>query len=410
MLFLLDRRGGLHPLPHEPGDSVAATLLRHGVPPTSVIVYRNTDDSIVADHGRLDPDALYTARLIEGYDLVSIRELYGPELAGDSALDPAAEVFLKRRLSVAGDGGLTMERHELDPAATAEHVEETVFSTISTFGLLDGDVDVVLGLSGGVDSGSLLMLLSRYRDQVGSGSQINIQAATFQDFDSRYSEAFGYAARIAERFGVEHHLVEADVAEQVFHLTRPIAQILLLMMEGEDAHEAMYVDHHTTRRVLEHFATSRGARTVALGLHTTDLLAGLLNSLTSGHDMGPIPRRPVGPYEYVLPLAFVPKRELHVYYTVRMGHLPKQTTPNQWEFNPTDRNFYYFLADQMQWQWPGIQHWMFTAHQQRAGARPVFRECENCGGATRELVNEPAWSGLCDVCTILVKRGWVRSS
>jgi len=411
MFYLLDRRGGLHALPHESGESVARVLLKHGIPPASVLVYRDTDEAIVADQAILDPDALYTARLIEGYDLARIRDLYEAELTGDATLAPDAELLLKRRLAVAPDGALTMERHSLEPQEAAENVEDTVFSTIDTYSLLDQSDDVVLGLSGGVDSGSLLMLLSRYRDRVADdGRRIGIRAATFQDFDSRYSEAFGFAARISDRFNVEHHLVKADAAERVFHLSRPIAQILMLMMEGEDAHQAMYVDHHSTRRVLEDFATTQGSRTLALGLHTTDLLAGLLNSWTSGHDMGPIPTRPVGEYQYILPLAFVPKRELHLYYTVQMGHLPKQTTPNQWEFNPTDRNFYYFLADQMQWQWPGIQNWMFTAHDQRADPRPVFRTCENCGGATREITGAPLWSGLCDVCTVLDKHGWIRNS
>ncbi|MDQ1248821.1 MAG: Asparagine synthetase protein [Actinomycetota bacterium] len=409
MLYLLDRRGGLHVLPHEAGDSVSKVLLTHGIPPTSVLVYRDTDESIISDNAPLDTDALYTARLIEGYDLPGILNLYQPELAGDAGLASDATLLLKRRLSIAPDGSLTMERHSLDPAAAAAHVEETVFSTIDTFSLLEDTPDLVIGISGGVDSGSLLMLLSAYRDRF-PDHRLTIRAATFQDFDSRCSEAFGFAARIAERFDVEHHLVEADAAERVFHLTRPIAQILMLMMEGEDAHQAMYVDHHSTRRVLEDFATAQGSSTLALGLHTTDLLAGLVNSWSSGHAMGPIPVRPVGDYRYVLPLAFVPKRELHLYYTEQMGHLPKQTTPNQWEFNPGDRNFLYFLADQLQWQWPGIQHWMFASHTRRTDAHPVFRICENCGGATREIIGAPVWTGLCDVCIVLDKHGWVRKS
>ena len=65
-------------------------------------------------------------------------------------------------------------------------------------------------------------------------------------------------------------------------------------------------------------------------------------------------------------IEFVPKRELHLYYLDKTGHEAKQTEPNQWEFNPTDRNFYYYLADQLQWQWPGIETWMFTAHRYAA--------------------------------------------
>lgn len=408
MFYLLDRRGGLHQLNHSPDSSVSQILLSHGIPPTSVLVYRGTDDSVVADNSYLNPDELYTARLIEGYDIRGILDQVTPDLVGESRLPAESESFLKRRLAIRVDGSINMERWDLDPESVAEHVEETVHDTIETFSLLEGSRQLVIGLSGGVDSGSLLMLLSAYRDRHPE-QDLTIRAATFQDFDSRYSEAFGFAGRIAERFSVEHHLVEADAAERVFNLTRPIAQILMLMMDTEDAHQTMYVDHHSTRRVLEDFATTHGTQTLALGLHATDLLAGLVNSWSSGHDMGPVPSRPVGEYRYTFPLAFVPKRELHLYYTQKMGHLPRQTTPNQWEFNPGDRNFLYYFADHLQWLWPGIQHWMLTAHTRRAEPDPVFRICENCAGPTRELANAPLWTGLCDVCTTLDKHAWIRN-
>ncbi len=409
MLNLLDRRGGLHRLLHNDGDSVAQALLRHGIPPTSVVVYRDADQTPVTDDSVVSSDTDYTARLIEGYDIEGIRRLYNGELPCAGGQLSAFEGLLKRRLAVAPDGKLSMERAHLNNSAGAHHVEETVVDTIERFSLFPEGCTVVLGLSGGVDSGSLLMLLSSYR-RLHPSMNIRIQAATFQDFDSRYSETFNFASRLAERFDIEHTLVEADKAERVFNLVRPIEQILLLLMESDDAHQAMYVDHHTTRRVLEVFADEVGSDTVALGLHTTDLLAGLLNSWTSGYDIGPIPERQIGIYRYVLPLAFVPKREPHLYYANQLGHLPKQTTPNQWEFNPTDRNFYYYLADHLQWLWPGLQHWAFTAHNAQASETVKFDTCENCGGAAREQPNSPVWSGLCDVCTLFDKHGWLRMS
>lgn len=407
MLYLLDRRGGLEAIPHDDGETVASALIRNGIPPASVLVYRNTDDSVVADYAALAVDNLYTARLIEGYDLQGIRRLYGEDLHGASPETSKSELYLKRRLAIAADGSMRMERHLLDPASAATHVEDTVFDTIERFELISPGDKVVLGLSGGVDSGSLLMLLSRYRS-TRQDRPFSLVAATFQDFDSRDSEAFKYSSELAHRAGVDYRLLEAGLAEQVFNLGRPLAQILMLLMETDDAHQAMYVDHHTTRRVLEVFASDEGSNTVALGLHTTDLLAGLLNSWTSGYDMGGLPRRQVGEFNYLLPLMFVPKRELHLYYTTQVGHLPKQTIPNQWEFNPLDRNFYYFLADQMQWYWPGMQHWLLTAHAAQATAEPSFRSCQNCQASTREIVGAPAWSGLCDVCSLLDKHGWLR--
>jgi tRNA(Ile)-lysidine synthase TilS/MesJ len=399
MLSLLDRRGGLHSLIAQPGDTVAAALMRNSIPPPSVVTYCG-EELIVPDDHVLDPANTYVARLIEGYDITGIRRL-------QESRDSSA-AYVHRRLSIAPTGALTLERTPLDLPSAAAHVESVVHETLGEFALLGSGDKVVLGLSGGVDSGSLLMLLAAYRDAAGL-ADLDIHAATFQDFDSKWSETFDFAARLADKHNVEHDVVPAEYAERVFHLNRPMAQILMYLMETEDAHFAMYADHHSTRRVLEVYADERRTNKIALGLHTTDLLAGLLNSYTTGFDVGPAPQRTVGPYTYVLPLAFVPKRELHLYYTHKTGHTPKQTVPNQWEFNPGDRNFFYYLADQIQWVWPGIETWMFTAHARSAADRSErYRVCENCGGSVvQQPVLTDAWPGVCDVCEILDKHGWI---
>lgn len=398
MFSLLDRRGGSHTLVQRPGDTVASTLLRNAIPPTSVLTFCD-ESTIVADDHIVDPARSYVSKLIEGYDIAGIRRLFDSH--------DSSKPYVRRRLGLAVDGSLTMERTSLDVSGVAEHVEGVVRDTIDQFGLVTAPDKVVLGLSGGVDSGSLLMLLSQYRDSSAAG--LEIHAATFQDFDSKWSETFDFAARLADQHGVPHRVLDPTYAERIFHLNRPIAQILMYLMETDDAHVAMYVDHHTTRRVLEVHADEVGATKLALGLHTTDLLAGLLNSYTLGFDMGGIPERTVGPYTYVLPLAFVPKRELHLYYLEKTGHAPKQTEPNQWEFNPSDRNFLYYLADQLQWQWPGIETWMFTAHSRKASnMTPTFLTCQNCAASVLDQPgDEPAWSGICDVCVVLDKHGWV---
>jgi len=398
MFSLLDRRGGLHALVQRPGDTVAVTLLRNAIPPTSVLTFCD-ESTIVADDHVVDPASSYVAKLIEGYDIAGIRRLF------DSR--DSSKPYVRRRLSLAANGSLDMERTALDVPGVAGHVEGTIRETIEQFRLVAPTDTVVLGLSGGVDSGSLLMLLAAYRDAAAPG--LEIHAATFQDFDSKWSETFDFARRLADRHQVSHQVLDPDCAEEVFHLNRPLAQILMYLMETEDAHVTMYVDHHTTRRVLEVHADRLGTPKLALGLHTTDLLAGLMNSYTLDFDMGGIPDRMVGPYTYVFPLAFVPKRELHLYYLHKTGHAPKQTEPNQWEFNPSDRNFLYYLADQLQWQWPGIETWMFTAHSRRASqVTPNFLACQNCGASVLDQSSDrQEWLGICDVCEVLDKHGWV---
>jgi tRNA(Ile)-lysidine synthase TilS/MesJ len=398
MFSLLDRRGGLHALAQRPGDTVAVTLLRNAIPPTSVLTLCN-ESTVVADDHVVDPANSYVARLIEGYDIIGIRRLFD---GSDSSMP-----YVRRRLGLAANGSLDMERTALDVRGVARHVEDTVRETIEHFELITPADTVVLGLSGGVDSGSLLMLLAAYRDAAAPSLQIH--AATFQDFDSKWSATFDFARQLADRHQVTHEVLDSSRAEEIFHLNRPLAQILMYLMETDDAHVTMYVDHHTTRRILEVHADELATTKVALGLHTTDLLAGLLNSYTLGFEMGGIPNRRVGPYTYIFPLAFVPKRELHLYYQHWAGHAPRQTEPNQWEFNPRDRNFLYYLADQLQWQWPGIETWMFTAHARRAARTDFsFLACQNCGASVLDQSSDrQEWVGVCDVCEVLDKHGWV---
>jgi tRNA(Ile)-lysidine synthase TilS/MesJ len=399
-LDLLDRLGISRPLTALPGDTVAQALLRNFVPPMTVSVEH--DGEPVSDAHRLADGQRYVARLIEGYDLDAIRSLY----LNDQ--DPGAGAYVKRRLVFTTDGKLRLDQTPLALPEVADLVEDTIRATIRRFRLIEPGDTVVLGLSGGVDSGSLMLALGALLQ---SGElPFNLVAATFQDLDSRYSDTFRKARALAGRFGVPHEIVPEDLADSVFHLNRPLRQVLPALMETEDAHQTMYVDHHTTRRALEVFAAERDCNRIVLGLHTSDLLAGLLNSLASGYQYGGVPLRHVGDFRYLFPLVFVPKKELDLYYLHATGAVPRQSPPNPWEFNPLDRNFYYYLADYLQSVWPGVEHWMLTAG---GAAGPTeekeeFVTCGNCGAALNAQRRDWTAGDFCDVCSMLARYGYVQ--
>lgn len=397
-MLLEDRRGEVTRLAAEAGEPVLQTLLRNLVPPPTVAV--SCDGVPVPDSHRLQPGARYHASLIEGYDIGTILSVLTDGDGGGGA-------YVKKRLLFTDEGRLGLEQTALSMAGAARLVEQTVRETVNRFGLIQPDAPVVLGLSGGVDSGSLMLALGAILEK--GEMPFRLIAATFQDYDSRYSDTFDRARRLAVRFGVEHHLVGEDVCQSTFHLKRPLRQILPALMETEDAHQTMYVDHHTTRRTLEVFAQTQGSATIALGLHTTDLLAGLLNAQASGYRIGAMPLRPVGDFTYIFPLAFVQKRELHLYHQHHTGQVPKHSPVNPWEFNPLDRNFYYYLADFMQALWPGAEHWMLTNPLLDSCRQPADRyaQCGNCGGAI-DTQDRPWNAGdFCDACSVLARYGYV---
>jgi hypothetical protein len=54
---------------------------------------------------------------------------------------------------------------------------------------------------------------------------------------------------------------------------------------------------------------------------------------------------------------------------------------------------------------------MFTAHARRTRqVTASFHACQNCGASTLDQQDGPSeWLGVCDVCEVLNKHGWVFS-
>lgn len=399
MFEFKDRVGNTERLEPHHGESIDALLLRYNIPPASALVMR--DGVPVVDSHRIEPDANYVAALIEGYDIGSIRAFYAAEAA------PKSEgAYEKRRLNFLRAGSVQTERASLTLEETAALVDGTVLETCTEFELAEPGDSVLVGLSGGVDSSSLAVALSRARQTL---PQFRLAAVTFEDYDSKESPTYVHASALAEQLGLEHHIAPATMAEEVFHLNTPLRKILPALMRTESAHFAMYVDHHTTRRALEVFAERNGFNKIALGLHTTDLIAGLLNGWMTGYNVADIPARTIGHHRYIYPLAFVNKRELHLYHYHRTGQLVRHAHVNGWERNPLDRNFYYYLADRLQSIWPGIETMLFPAHIQRLRGRAELRHeyCDNCGAAVIHQPFTSLESSECDVCCLLRKHGYV---
>ena len=357
----------------------------------------------VSENHVIEGGAEYQSALIEGYDLRSIRDVF--RLAGKPQ-DSAAHLYHKKRLQLTVDGGLDVESTGLDLTNIAAMVEETIADTCEEFNLIREDDGLLIGLSGGVDSSALLLALAACRSRL---PVHRLVAVTFEDFDSKKSPTFDNAKALASELDVEHHLAPASLADEVFHLKTTLREVLPALMKTEDAHFAMYVDHHTTRRTLEVFAARNDLTSVALGLHTTDLVAGLLNGWMTGYTIADIPVRQIGDARYIYPIAFVPKRELHLYYYQKTGRFAEHSYPNEWEQAPLDRNFYYYFADILQSYWPGLETMLFTAHNMRLRRQEQlqYEECGNCGSSLLYQPLTVSHTEECEVCTILRKHGFI---
>ena len=178
-----DRMGNTKRLSHFDGESIASVLGRNHIPTTSVITTLNeipiTEDAII------DPECDYIVKLIEGYDIETIVSgVFTPASVGQ---------YHKRRLLFDVDGSLITENATLSCGDVVEMVEDNIEFTISNYGMIEENETVLVGLSGGVDSSSLLIALSKLSKKL----NFTVVAATFEDFDSLSSPTFTNAQKLA---------------------------------------------------------------------------------------------------------------------------------------------------------------------------------------------------------------------
>lgn len=378
------------------GETLEEVLLRNHIPPCSVITLSNGHP--ICENHVINENKNYVSKLIEGYDISNIIDTVFP-------LDVINADYVKKRITMNIDGSLEAEIIPYTYNEVIGLVDESIGFAVANYKMINHGDKVLIGLSGGVDSSSLLLSLNSLSKKMG----FEIIAATFEDFDSVNSPTFANAKALCEKLGIEHKLINAEIVTETFNLTKSIREILPQMMGTKYSHFAMYADHHTTRRALEVFADEVNANKIVLGLHTTDLVAGLLNSFTTGYSVADIFKRKIGSYEYIYPLAFVPKKELHLYYYAKTGKYAEHSFPNKWEIDPKDRNYYYYLADVIQSTFAGIENYLFEANSWRNRRQKplMYTKCSNCGSHILQQGFAPVNEDNCDVCRVFKELGYI---
>lgn len=397
MLIFQDRKGTKIELQVFDSERIKDVLIRNNIPCTSVLTV--CDGKPISEDSVMQGGKTYTSMLIEGYDLPTIRSLYTTD-------EKIEAPYIKKRVHFGVDGQLNHEYVPMQIQDIVDMVDSNIEYVIEEYNLIQKGDRVLVGLSGGVDSSSLLIALSKLREKI----DFTLIAATFEDFDSLTSPTFANAHQLAEKLKVEHELIPADTVTKTFSLTKNIRDILPEMMNTDYSHCAMYVDHHTTRRALEVFADKINANKIVLGLHTSDIIGGLLNSFLTGYTVGDLYKREIGNYTYIYPLCFVPKKELHLYFYAMMGRYAVHTYPNAWEMKPQDRNYYYYLADVLQTYFPGIENYLFEANRYRLSQSKKLKyvQCRNCHSFILEQDSSMKSEDDCDVCKILRKLGYIK--
>ncbi len=395
-----DKVGGSEPLQVQAGQPIRDVLRANGIPANSVLAF--IDGKVVSDDvAVIQPGQYLELRQVRHYDLGIVRK---PPRKVYSAVDP---VYTK---SVLFDeaGSLEVRSEQLDQPGYLNYVEQTFVESVVQSGLIENGDHVVTGLSGGRDSVSFLTLLERTRDRMPRFSMTAVTVTGMPDWEE--PATFRIAQECCASLGVEQSIVDSEAIAETFRLNRPFAEVMNEIVKGPRASMVMIVGHHVMRRMIEIEAERQGHKKIALGFNADDLVASLVTWFTSGFQMGPIPKRPIGSVEYVFPLYRISKKELTLYLELLVPDRSTQGAPGRFTTGPAERSLAYAIADNLFDLWPGIDYYLFEAFSQVQQYTNVPNEasCAVCGGVYQVQTGVRGPSGLCDVCDLFGRSEFTR--
>lgn len=396
--FFCDFKTSTIKIPSNYSERIRDVLIRNLIPPDSVLI-RDRNGIVVSEDATV-VDESYFLEIVEGYNIIDILNVIS------ATAEPLPNViYSKKILTMDESGQIEIKRQDIGSDDLIRLVEDTFSFTASRYNLFDEDDHLLLGLSGGIDSTSLLSLLIDFNEK--KSLNLNVFAVTYEDFPKESNVPMSLK-KLANTYNVHHEIISEELVSQSFNLKNNVSFVLNKLMNTKDRSKVMYIDHHITRRALEIYAHDHNIHKILLGLHATDILAGLLNMYITGYYVGDIPSRNIGEFTYLYPLSYHTKKELKLYLECKHIVHSSSKKIKPWEIMPIDRVYYYYLADLLQSTWPGAYLWFFNGlKNMQKRQRPMgFKTCNNCKGSF--LIYDEDTRDICDVCDVLSKNGFIK--
>ncbi|MHA1278617.1 MAG: ATP-binding protein [Candidatus Helarchaeota archaeon] len=379
-------------------DLILDFLKREGYPTSSVIVYEN--GKIVSEFNtRFKNGSDYKIEMVRAYHLPDImdRSISQSEIHSDA-------IYAKTFMELTEDGGginkiAFFNKHELPNYFENSFLQ----STDSKYGIFENRDKVVIAFSGGRDSLSLVLLMSRLRDKL---PNIDITAVTVNDCIDKLD--FDYTINICDEFGINHIIKEKKNIEHVFRMKIDFESALKSIYIKYGRQHTLYTLHYVMRRMVEGVYDEISANKLALGLHLEDITASILRSITTGYSVGYPWKRDFGGINYIYPLWALTKKEITLYLKLTAESFSKQGSAATFDRGTVDRDIYYALADHANDVWPGFSLHLFRGYENILNnmkeERNEYLKCKNCNGIfTHSLLNEKELynKNYCAVCSDL---------
>ena len=357
---------GRQPLASEGDERLIDVLNRHGVPWSAVSVYRvpksggapalcSALDAKLADLADTAELLLYFNRNVNPF-LFSLARWKTVDSADPTG--PDATEYLYQRLDNAR-GSAEVYLKKLSPpecrSAIAARVAETVRES------LPADSHLVIGVSGGGDSNSLLYGLSQLRDHGLTLHPVIIKG--IPDWD----QGVPRAQELCASYGLDLRIMDEHEVKALLGIPRDSTALIDRFEREFPGDDFEFLGTLLIRLALARHARDVGTRYICTGLNLEDVLCENMFRISTGLPPAPVPVREIGDVTLVLPLWQCPKRIID-------GCFPKYSLANYQARYPCfslGRNLYYSIVYAMQSQFPGFPEQLARGMSELAAKTPT---------------------------------------
>jgi len=344
---------------------------------------------------------------IKELDLIELSKVFGRVPPSDS---PGTSLSSQRWLQFDYKANrVNFHSKPMNAPELVGFVEATIDGTIKSHQMLPASGRAAIALSGGKDSVSLTIALSRILSGRGEELREHAVAITLEGWGDEQVNTYRYAREVADRVGVEHVVLTPATVAEVFHLKRPFQEVFREI--SQDAH--LEQDNKTLvlaqiqRRLVEVAAHERGIHDLIFGLNLEDLVSEIVLSLSTGHIGLDIPVRPIGRFRYVYPLVYLKKKVVSLYLETVAPELTKQETVQRVERGSQSAHFYIAMAAWLSELWPGIEYQVVAAYHGMSevySSTRTFRDCSNCGATMVIQSTDSSSEPDCYPCRVFRER------
>lgn len=356
---------GRQPLASQGDERLIDVLNRHGVPWSGVSVYRvprsggepqlcSALDAKLSDLDDTSELLLYFNRNVNPF-LFSLAGWKTVDSADPTGPD-ATEYVYQRLDNSRGSADVYLKK--LSPPECRSAIAARVADTVRE--ALPAGSHLVIGVSGGGDSNSLLYALSQLRDHV------TLHPVIIKGL-AEWDHGVPRAQELCTSYGLPLRIMEEDEVQALLGIPADSTSLIDRFEREFPGDDFEFLGTLLIRLALAQHARDVGTRYICTGLNLEDVLCENMFRISTGLPPAPVPVREIGDVTLVLPLWLCPKRIID-------GCFPKYSLANYQARYPCfslGRNLYYSIVYQLQSQFPGFPEQLAQGMSKLAAQAPA---------------------------------------